>query len=271
MATAAKQQEAKRFWSSTEIKALLQERFGGGGAHAVLFEVRNSTGHAANRSIDAVTMTLWPSLGLELAGMEIKISRSDWLRELKDPAKASATFEYFDRWYLVAPRNVAQMDEIPGPWGWLAPEDDKIITIKKAPLNENVKPVDRSFLASMLRCESKNDEKLINAAVNQAVATEARRLREIHDGRVDSEVQRRMGEIGADAEKFKKLREALGDSLGWMNDEEMLRAIRATLSSGLHRTWGGLRDLQKQLAKQAEDLKLVIDQNGAIIEPDAEA
>jgi hypothetical protein len=122
MAATAKQ--ATRRWTSGEVKALLQSQFGGGNQHAVLFEVRNATGFDASRSIDAVTMSLWPSLGLELAGMEIKISRSDWLRELKDPAKASTTFEYFDRWYLVAPREVAQMDEIPGPWGWLAPEGE---------------------------------------------------------------------------------------------------------------------------------------------------
>jgi hypothetical protein len=70
----------KKYWNSSQIKALLQSKFGGGGTHAVLFEVRNATGFDANRSIDAVTMTLWPSLGLELAGMEIKISRSDDVR-----------------------------------------------------------------------------------------------------------------------------------------------------------------------------------------------
>jgi len=32
-------------------------------------------------------MDLWPSGGLEIHGHEVKVSRSDWLRELKEPEK----------------------------------------------------------------------------------------------------------------------------------------------------------------------------------------
>lgn len=246
--------QVKEQWTSAKVKALLQSYYGGGEKHAVLFEVRNATGFEASRSIDAVTMSLWPSLGLELSGMEIKISRSDWLRELKEPAKASATFEYFDRWYLVAPRHVANMDEIPGPWGWLAPEGDKLVTLKKAPLNAEPKPVDRRFLASILRCGSKKDDALIAAAIQKATEAVSARMTESHKQRVDVEVQRRLGSVQADADKYKHLREALGDKLGWMNDEEVIAAVRILLATGITGTWNGVRGVQKRLSDAANQI-----------------
>lgn len=244
----------KEHWTSAKVKALLQSYYGGGGKHVVLFEVRNATGFYASRSIDAVTMSLWPSLGLELAGMEIKVSRSDWLRELKDPAKASTTFEYFDRWYLVAPRDVAKMEEIPGPWGWLAPEGDKLVTLKKAPLNPEPKPVDRKFLASILRCGAKNDDALIEAAITKATNETSARLRESHAQRVDAEVQRKLGEIQKDADKYKALRLAVGDHLGWVDDKEIIAAVRIILNSGIAGTWNGVRGVQKQLITAADKI-----------------
>lgn len=246
--------DEKKYWTSAQVKALLQSYYGGGGQHAVLFEVRDGTGHAARRSIDAVTMSLWPSLGLELAGMEIKVSRSDWLRELKDPAKASATFEYFDRWYLVAPRDVAKMDEIPGPWGWLAPEGDRLVTLKKAPLNEEPKPIDRRFLASILRCGAKNDDALIEAAIQKATTETSTRLAQQHRERVEADVKRKLGEIQADADKYKALRQALGDNMGWMDDREIIAAVRILLHSGIANTWNGVRSVQKRLTDAAAQI-----------------
>jgi hypothetical protein len=244
----------KEIWTSAKVKALLQSYYGGGGKHAVLFEVRNATGFDASRSIDAVTMSLWPSLGLELCGMEIKISRSDWLRELKEPAKASTTFEYFDRWYLVAPRDVAKIDEIPGPWGWIAPEGDKLVTLKKAPLAAEPKPIDRKFLASILRCGAKNDDALIEAAIAKATNETSRRLQESHAQRVDEQVNRKLGEIQADANKYKNLRKELGENLVWMDDREIIAAVRIILNSGVAGTWNGIRAIQKRLTEAADKI-----------------
>lgn len=245
-------------WTSDQVKALLQSSFGGGDKHAVLFEVRNATGHSATRSIDAVTMSLWPSLGLELTGMEIKISRSDWLRELKAPAKASATFEYFDRWYLVAPRTVAKMDEIPEPWGWLAPEGGKLVTLKKAPKNEDVKPLDRKFLASILRCGSKKDDAFINAAITKVRNEVSDSLTASHNQRVEAEVERRMRSVKAEADKYRAIHEALGDKVGFITDEEIVTAVRVLLATGVTRTWSGMRDLQKKLTDAAAKIDRVM-------------
>jgi hypothetical protein len=47
-------------------------------------------------------MSLWPSRGIELHGIEIKVSRNDWLKELGDPAKADEIARFCDRWWVAA-------------------------------------------------------------------------------------------------------------------------------------------------------------------------
>ena len=72
--------------------------------YAFLEQVRNGTGGFANRSADAMALSLWPSRGLMLDGFEIKGYRTDWLRELKNPAKAEELAVYCNRWWIVARR-----------------------------------------------------------------------------------------------------------------------------------------------------------------------
>lgn len=45
---------------------------------AVVFEVAQATGFSANRHLDAIAMELWPSRGLALHGIEIKVDLYDW-------------------------------------------------------------------------------------------------------------------------------------------------------------------------------------------------
>ena len=92
---------------------------------ALLFEVGNATGFATNRHADAIAMSLWPSRGLALHGFEFKASRSDWVRELKDPAKAETIATFCDYWFLVeSDREIVKANALPMTWGLLAPKGD---------------------------------------------------------------------------------------------------------------------------------------------------
>lgn len=140
------------------LRKLLRERHskphGNGPEWAYLEEVRNEAGFGATRSLDAMALHLWASRGNELHGFEIKSSRSDWLRELKDPAKAEGFFQRCDRFWLVCPPDILKPDEIPPTWGALVSNSkgDALRILKQAPLNPTVqKDVTRSFLACMLR------------------------------------------------------------------------------------------------------------------------
>lgn len=120
---------------------------------AYLSEVRNGTGYgrATTRTADAMAFSLWPSRGLELHGIEIKSARHDWLREKDNPEKADAIGKYCDRWWLaIGDASVADVGELPAPWGLLVFVDGRIKVAKVAE-RLDAKPIDRLLLAAILR------------------------------------------------------------------------------------------------------------------------
>lgn len=99
-------------------------------------------------------------MGLELIGYEIKISRSDWLRERKDPLKSIPVKQFCDRWYLLVSelKIVTYAEELPPDWGLKYIENGQIRTMIEAP-KLNPIPIDRPFLASLMRRATKAEMK----------------------------------------------------------------------------------------------------------------
>ena len=101
--------------------------------------------------IDALAMAMWRSLGLEVHGFEIKLSRSDWLREKRQPFKAEELCLYCDRWWLVlGDKDIVKDGELPPTWGLLIPRGKSLVVsvnaLKLTPIS-----LDRVFIASILR------------------------------------------------------------------------------------------------------------------------
>lgn len=147
---------AKNKRTEADMLDLLRRKFGAeagnGPAYAFVDHVRNDAGFKATRTIDAVSMSLWPSRGLVLAAYEIKCSRNDWLTELKNPSKAEAFQPYMDQfWLVVADKDFVQPGELPESWGLMAPKGPGLGVVKEAPRNQDVKPLDRGMLAALLR------------------------------------------------------------------------------------------------------------------------
>lgn len=123
------------------------------GEYAVMQEVSDAAGFGRSRSADGIIMSLWPSRGLELTGIECKSGRGDWLRELKNPKKAENIFRYCDRWYLVTDtEDLAKMEEIPPAWGWMCGNKNgtKMVLKKEAP-KLSPQPITKDFLAAMMK------------------------------------------------------------------------------------------------------------------------
>lgn len=119
-------------------------------AYAFLRQVANRTG-GANRTADALAMCLWKSQGFELIGFEVKVSRGDWLNEVKHPEKADPILRYCDRWFIVTgSRDIIKAGELPEQWGWIAPRGDGMEIVRKAPYLKPAEPP-REFLAAILR------------------------------------------------------------------------------------------------------------------------
>lgn len=155
-----------------ELLQLLDRRHaksgnGGSGEFAFLTHVRNDGGFNASRTFDAVAVSLWPSRGYAIDVYEVKVSRSDWLRELKDPAKSEAAWEIGDRFWIVATAGVVDHDELPPGWGLIEAYGGKVTdegltgrklrTVKHAewhgePVKKSAKAlVPRGLLVAMLR------------------------------------------------------------------------------------------------------------------------
>ena len=117
---------------SQDIITLLRQRFAAP-AFAFLTGVANGTGGVRVRTADAIAMSVWPSRGLRLHGFEVKVSRSDWKRELENPAKAESVCTFCDHWWIAAPDGVVERSELPPTWGLLEADKKKLKTTVQAP------------------------------------------------------------------------------------------------------------------------------------------
>lgn len=116
---------------------------------ALLEEVAPRTG-GGTRYADAVAINLWSSRGHAIHGFEIKVSRSDWLRELKNPEKAEPVYRYCDHWWVVTTKDVIKPGELPTNWGHLESSGRALVQQTAAPRLHAV-PLEREFFASLVR------------------------------------------------------------------------------------------------------------------------
>ena len=140
--------EAKQV-TSGDLLRMLHTRHSDPG-WAFFAEVPDRTaGHS--RRADAVAISLWPSRGLHLHGFEVKVSRRDWLAELKRPEKADSVGKYCDFWWLVVSEpSIVEDGELPSAWGLLAPSGNGLRTLVR-PTALSPQPIGRPFLCSLLR------------------------------------------------------------------------------------------------------------------------
>lgn len=142
--------EETKIFTSEDIEDLLRERFCPP-AWAFLPQVRNGTGFSRSaRTIDAIAMSLWPSRGLHMHGFEIKVRRGDWLNELKNPQKAEDLAQFCDFFWLAAPKDIVNTDEVPANWGLIIPHKAKCKVLREATILKP-KPIDNLLLAAILR------------------------------------------------------------------------------------------------------------------------
>lgn len=135
-------------------------RYGNGPRWAFATHVASTPGFRdGGRIADAVVMDLWPSTGLEIHGHEVKVSRSDWLTELKAPQKCEPVKRYCDRWWLVvSDRAIVKAGELPVGWGLMVVSGDTTRVVVKAP-KLNPEPLTREFLAPLLRSTAKTERR----------------------------------------------------------------------------------------------------------------
>lgn len=139
-------------------------RAGNGRRYAVAAQVSSHASFYARRTMDFLAMDLWTTGHLDLHGHEIKTSRSDWLRELKDPSKAEEFIPFMNRWWLVVPdRSIVHAGELPGGWGLMAMTGGVLKAVVRAPRRE-AKPLTPMRLAPLLRAVAQTAEYQVRKA-----------------------------------------------------------------------------------------------------------
>ncbi len=142
-------EEVVKSITSKDMEGYLAERY-----HypewVFLSQVRSSTG-SADRIADGMAFNMYRSTGYTIVGFEIKVSRSDWLSELKSMSKSNEIMSYCDTWYLVVSDvKIVQEGELPKNWGLLVLKDGKLIQ-KVRPIFQKSVDMPISFVASILR------------------------------------------------------------------------------------------------------------------------
>jgi hypothetical protein len=74
------------------------------------------------RRIDLVAMGLWErtrNVGFRAIGVEVKVSRADFMRELDAPDKRAPAEKLMHECYFATPQGLVRLDEVPEGWGLL--------------------------------------------------------------------------------------------------------------------------------------------------------
>jgi hypothetical protein len=116
-----------------------------------------------DRRADMVAIGLWASRGCPIVGIEIKESRSDWLRELRDPAKMEKLWRHCSSVYLAVSDPDIVKDDLPDGWGLLVPRGNSMVT-KRRPA-ERTPETGKAFWVRLLQHDLESRSREVMAAV----------------------------------------------------------------------------------------------------------
>ena len=137
-------------------------------AFCLLEQVADGTGARQHRWADAVAMSVWPSRGYILHGVEVKVNRYDWLSEVRNPKKSSAVQKYCDYWWIaVSDASIVQPGELPDTWGLTVLNGKGTKVVTPAPKLEPA-TWDVEFVASVFRNMARASTVEIENAVSKA-------------------------------------------------------------------------------------------------------
>lgn len=221
------------------------------GEYALLAEVRNKAGFDASRSCDFLAMGLWPSRGLMIEGLELKSHRSDWLSELKKPAKAEAFFNYCDHWWLLTEgEDVAKLDEIPEPWGWKVIKNSKVIIKKEAPKLDPIS-MTKTFLAAILKRACDKTDYVHISSINDKLQAAVDRGKESNR----RELERTIKDLRDLEKRISEFEKAAGITIDfrWSYEHERVgKAIKSMMN-------GDAEDQRKKLLNLESTAKKIYD------------
>lgn len=125
-------------------------------------ELRAGTGYRnvaaglnPEQRFDAWAMNLYPSKNFVRIAYEIKVSRSDFLREIKHPEKRTQALHLSNQFYFVAPVGLIKPNELPPEAGLIEVKDEWESRMKvRAPVRSDAGPTWQFFASIARRMQS---------------------------------------------------------------------------------------------------------------------
>jgi hypothetical protein len=140
-----------------DVLDALRRRFtkkAGNGERYVLAEHVRDHGAFARRTADLMVRDVWDSSRHALHGFEVKVSRSDWLSELRDPSKAETFKVHCDYWWLAVSDASIVRGDLPEGWGLLVMSGTSMRAKVQAPRLDPT-PMDSGMRTSLDRSIAK--------------------------------------------------------------------------------------------------------------------
>jgi hypothetical protein len=215
-------------------------------AHTLLGQVRNGTGFSRRtaRTADGLAISTWPSRGLWIAGIEIKVYRSDWKKELADAEKSGDMMKWCNYWYVAAPAGLVENGELPQTWG-LIEVDGRGAKIHTTAPKLTPEPIDMLLLCSVLRNFSES------YVSKDEVREEAEKLAKAHA----EEAERQLALLRESVSEFEKASGVKIDNK-W-NAPQIGEAVKVVLGSHLLYGFDGIGRLRKDAEYIVEACKKI--------------
>ena len=210
--------------TAEDLVKLIRQRYpldrpDGRQSHVVLEQVPDGTGMHLGHWIDAVVFSLWESKGFTRSAFEVKVARSDFLRELQNPMKHQWALECFHQFWFVAPQDVIQIDELPPSIGWMCPRGSKLTIKRHAVQNPNPK-LDDVLLAAFMRAASKEISKVSQVTAKAILEnSEEYRKAKIYQDAITQFINQRGNTAWLDAK-------TTDDVIKWLDDATMDKQLK---------------------------------------------
>lgn len=236
------------------LMEMIRKRHDGDGWY-LFEELANGTGYKVRGWADAAALGVWPSRGYEFHGYEVKISREDLKRELRDPTKADNIGRYCHFWWLVlADEKLMDGLVVPEVWGILVPRGKILRVLRKAPRVKTPTPFDAAFCAAMIRNVVKTwvprheHERMRESALERARAELAA------DRRVEaSQHEREVIDLRHRIERFKKESGVDISDLSTWELRDVGRAVKALVRA--YRIDGTRPEVADQVRREAREME----------------
>lgn len=230
---------------------------------SLAFELASPDGRRA----DAIAVNTFPSRNFQVVGFEFKASRSDWLSEKNEGAKADYFVNAVDEWYVVAWSGVVKESELPDGWGLLElkPNSEQLWKQVESDLTKHQQgEPDKAFWGRFIQ---KTIGRESNYTQQDLVEARKRGYEKAEEELTDRRLSREAEKVHDKAETVDKLQDA--GLLGYFHpmndddverhkqarklvenlDEEKYRSLMGQLDSLEERIEQGLTDLDREISE----------------------